>query len=134
MTWKYGLKKRKLSATLWDGPMNWYEVAEIYDKKSYTGDNIVLSGDSPESIIYQLEMILTDLKTDLIIIKEFKEKKPKRKRRKMPKIKINFKKKDKNNATVSMTKITPKHLKNGIKLLQWHLDNAYEEEKSKKEK
>lgn len=61
--------------------------------------------------------------------------KKKRKIMKKPKIKINFKKKDENAMTVSMTRITPLHLENGIKLLQWHLDNVYEEEdKSKRKK
>ncbi len=70
MSWQYGLKYHNTRNT----DESWYELAEIYDSKSYTFDSLIISGESPEEIIEMLEMVLNDLKNNLLIVEEIGEK------------------------------------------------------------
>jgi len=66
MKWKYGLIRKKYFDEIY------YEVGEIYNTEpdvSYV-ENINLHAETKEEIINMLEMILNDIKTNLIIVDE----------------------------------------------------------------
>lgn len=63
MSWKYGLVKQETP----DG--YWYSLTEIYDKQSYS-EGFIHDGESPEEIIADLKMMISDLENNLLIIKE----------------------------------------------------------------
>ena len=64
MNWKYGLKKYKSSYS--DDDL--YEITEIFDNNYWVEDSLEVLGDSPEEVIEMLELMLKDLKEDLVII------------------------------------------------------------------
>jgi len=67
MEWQYGFVKTQLH----DGS-DWYYLAEIYSKESHTEKDYLggISGESPQECIEMLEIILFDLKVNLLVIDE----------------------------------------------------------------
>jgi len=66
MKWKYGLIRKKYDDEVY------YEVGEIYGQEpdACYAENINLHAETTKDIISMLETILTDLKTNLIIVNE----------------------------------------------------------------
>ncbi len=60
MNWQYGLVRNK---------QNFLYLSEIYHGECHS-DSLSIGGESSEEIIHKLEMILKDLKDNLLIIDE----------------------------------------------------------------
>ena len=65
MSWKYGVIKSE---------KDWFYLGEIYDYGSHTKEDYYkgISGESPEEIVEIVEMILKDLKDNLLVVEEIK--------------------------------------------------------------